>query len=375
MFGKQGRYSLFPEGLIREIENLTSHKQKMLAAASHLFEYGVACIPIAQLASKANRAQALSELDDEISIMPEFIPEHCEAGASFMDGGRVNKRKLVMGGFAALGTASSFHNKFVRDMRLLVHKYALELFRALVRLPEFITKYPHADTYKLEQIIDRLMVRPIGDTPSAEAWHRDSSPQAALLDLIFGGWVNFSQHVQHFSCQLKSHHSAEGSSVSKVGFSPIHDKALLAELAASKSLIAVNPGEWLVFFDGIVHEINARKQKEVSARQFLGWRLTQEDAPLMGAEALEEVLSTGAIVPMKSGQMPPMYAKLHIVNWVRPLETWSVEAIRPDLLEEVRVAGTWRTLVPRYMPSLEDLDAVWTPYEAHEKELLYPNPI
>ena len=347
----------------------------MLAAASHLFKYGVVCIPIAQLASIADRAQALRELDDEISIMPEFIPEHCEAGASFTDGGRVNKRKLVMGGFAALGTASSFHNKFVRDMRLLVHTYAIELFRELVRMPEFIAKYPHADTYKLEQIIDRLMVRAIGDMPSAEAWHRDSSPQAALLDLIFGGWVNFSQHVQLFSCQLKSHHSAEGSSVSKVGFSPIRDKALLVELAASKSLITVNPGEWLVFFDGIVHEINAKKQQEVSARLFIGMRLTQEDAPLMGAEKLEEVLSTGAIVSMKSGQMPPMYAKLHIVNWVRQLETWSVEAIRPDLLEEVRVAGTWRTLVPRYMPSLEDLDAVWTPYEAHEKELLYPKPM
>lgn len=197
--------------------------------ARHLFKYGVVSLPIVQLGTAAARQEALEKLDAVIlTEMPEFNPAYIDTKHPEHDGGPV---RLVMGGFAALGTASSFHNTFVRWMRMLVHTDGFELFRALVQLPEFVERYPHASTYKLEQLIDRLLIRAAGDTASAEAWHRDSSPEAKPLDLIFGGFLNFSQHAQHFSCQLKSHHSAEGSSVSRVGFNPINGKDLKASLA------------------------------------------------------------------------------------------------------------------------------------------------
>jgi hypothetical protein len=40
----------------------------------------------------------------------------------------------------------------------------------------------------------------------------------------------------------------------------------------------------------------------------------------------------GAIIRMKSGQLPCMYAKLHLGNWVKQLEEFSAAAFPPDML-------------------------------------------
>lgn len=344
------------------------------ALARELFISGVVCVPVAELATAAARRLAIAELDHEITNFPEFKREYRRDGAEVRDVGKpVDKRPLVMGGFAALGTASSFHNMFVRKMRLLMYEYAKRLFQALVSLPEFVERYPRPSEYMLEELIDRLMIRSIGLSPSAESWHKDSSPDSLPDDLIFGGWVNFSQFIQKFSCQLNS----QFSSTERVGYAPIRDKELKAQLNATKTIVSINPGEWVVFFDRIDHEIVAKPQREVVLRLFIGMRLTRSAAPLMGEARLREVLATGAIVPMKSGQLPPMYAKLHIVNWAERLEAWSVDAIRGDLLVEVRskTTGKWRTLVPRFMPSLEELDEPFPAYRDNETRILFPQPL
>lgn len=131
-----------------------------------------------------------------------------------------------------------------------------------------------------------------------------------------------------------------------------------------------------MFSDTVVHEIVSKKLQYVSMRQFFGWRLTTTDSYLLG-EGFETMMHEGAIIPLKSGQLPSMYAKLHLVNWVKQLEQFSLAAIRPELLQEVTVAGIKRTLVPRYMPSLTALGVrdKYQPYSAEELEIFKPAPL
>lgn len=123
-----------------------------------------------------------------------------------------------------------------------------------------------------------------------------------------------------------------------------------------------------------MHEIFAKKVSHDVKRLFIGWRLTQEDESLMTDKKLREILSSGAIVPTKSSDLPPMWAKLHWVNWRERIQEWSIAALRPELLEEKKVPSSnqWCTIAPRYMPSLEDMDAKWVPYGDHEINILCP---
>jgi len=80
------------------------------------------------------------------------------------------------------------------------------------------------------------------------------------------------------------------------------------------------------------------------------------------------------VMPLKSGQVPPMYASLHWSNWRDRLEALSSKAIRPELLETRTVArtGVAARVVPRHMPSLETLGAKYPPYESHERRMHRP---
>ena len=148
---------------------------------------------------------------------------------------------------------------------------------------------------------------------------------------------------------------------------------MLRELKASKTEVLIPPGHLLVFADTVLHEIVSKKLTYVSMRQFLGWRLTTTDSYLLGDD-FEDHMHAGAIIRMKSGQLPCMYAKLHLVNWVKQLEEFSAAAFPPDMLQVVSVAGVKRLLVPRFLPSLEALGMrqVYDPYTAEELAIFKP---
>ena len=336
----------------------------MNALALRLLRDGVVSIPIQEISTAAQRDAALRALDLEMLNFPEFNERYVHDGGA-----------MFAAGVSALGTASSFHNLFVRRLRQQLQTHARELFQELVSLPMFEAMHQKSRDFKLEQLIDRLLVRPGRARATAEAWHRDTSPGAEPEDVIFGGWVNFSQHRQTLSCQLCSHADG-GLALDGVGLKPIKDAALNARLRASKSSVEVLPGEMLVFYDSIVYEVVAAAQKNVTSKLLTGWRLTHRDSPLMGTDRLEEVLATGAIVPLKSDQLPPMFSKQpRRLNWWSELEAWSVAAIREALLEEVRDKETraWKTLVPKFMPSLEEMDEPFKLYTVAEKRIYYPS--
>lgn len=110
-------------------------------------------------------ASVRSKLDAEVRAFPEF--HHMPAG-----------HRLVLGGFGALANASSFHNKTVRKLRVRAMNKAIEPLRTIAKTGD-----------RLEQVIDRLMIRRSGDSVTAESWHRDVCPTSEPGDRIFGGWI------------------------------------------------------------------------------------------------------------------------------------------------------------------------------------------
>jgi len=297
----------------------------------------------------ARRNAIRQELHQTLHTMPEF---------------KSPANSWVLGGFSALGNPSSFHNPFVRRMR----QYAMTEVIALME-----EMRPNKN-YKLEQVIDRLMVRPVGLSPSAESWHRDESALAYPCDQIFGGWWNFDDEDQYFSCVPGSHRGITGNR----GFSLIKDAEQKKTCESSAVRVRVPPGSIIVFYEKIVHEVIARKAKHVMLRLFLGWRLTQYDTPLYPVDMKLEMQS---VMPLKSNQIPPMYAKLHWTNWREKLEQFTTENIIPECTERKEVAsgcnkGNIHTIVHQHMRSLKEYGLPLYPkYEQVEIDMHYPKDI
>ena len=99
----------------------------------------------------------------------------------------------VQGGFGALGNPASFHNRFARDWRARALTAVVEqrVFSAVM------AAHPAGATnVRLEQLIDRMLVRRPSKRATAESWHRDEAVGCLDDDVVFGGWINFDPHPQ-----------------------------------------------------------------------------------------------------------------------------------------------------------------------------------
>ena len=269
--------------------------------------------------------------------------------------------KLVMGGFSALGNPASFHNKFVRRFRQYATVEVFSLFNCAIK--------ELGDTWNIEQIIDRMCLRPPNVVASPESWHRDEASNAAKTDKIFGGWWNFGKAWQFFSCVPGSHKGATGNA----GFRKIKPEEA-KELTPRRVSVAIPPGAIIVFYEKIVHEVVSKKSNFPMYRLFLGWRLTQASSPLYPIESL---LRSQAVMPLKSGQIPPMYAKLHWTNWTDRIVEFSKTV--QDVCKETKImqtgqrAGTAFTIVHQHMKSLEAYGlSMYPPYTDPEIALHRP---
>lgn len=309
----------------------------MAEQLKQLKEDGYVVIPAPAFDARKKREEARSIAIYVLSNMPEFKDT------------KAIDEPFVLGGFAALGNASAFHNNFVRLMRQYAMVEVLPLFRHMAA---------GDPTVRLEQIIDRMLYRAKGDQATAESWHRDESTTATPTDTIFGGWWNLDDTDQSFSCVPGTHKGVMGNS----GFATIKDKEAKKALKAKAVTVRIPPGHILVFYERIVHEVVSQKAKATMYRLFLGWRLTHETTPLI--PDLEERLRKKAVMPLKSGQTPPMYALLHWTNWRSKIVAFS-DGIRDlDEFKEVRVVGSGEEkgkayhIVRRFMPSLEGVAAL-----------------
>lgn len=269
--------------------------------------------------------------------------------------------RYVMGGFSALGNPGSFHNPLVRKLRQWCMATLMPVFSELCKLLE-------RPDYKLEQIVDRMMFRPAGAKPSHESWHRDEAPSADPDDLTFGGWINLDDSDQFFSCVPETHHVQRGTT----GFGKI-DGAIYA---SDKACYRVPSGSIVLFYEHIVHEVVSRAAKHDMYRLFLGWRLTTSTEPLI--LSLDRRLETQAIMPLKSQQMPPMYAALHWINWRNKLQDWATRALVDVCLVKRQVLsgrdrGKQFTVPRRHMKSLRGSGLPrYRRYASHERAILRP---
>ena len=204
-----------------------------------------------QVLDEKGREVIYRKLQGFLQNAPEFSPEFCdgtldaELQEQFPNVRECDRRALHVGSFGALNTSSSFHNPPVRFLRLFVHEHAKKTIVSAfkgngIQIPD-----------NFHQVIDRVGVRTKGQKPTSESWHRDESRFAYDGDMVFGGWVNLSDHSEYFSCVPGTQQPGKNR-----GFAPIRDAAEIAAAKAGKVLVEVLPGHLLNNVETIVQEVN-----------------------------------------------------------------------------------------------------------------------
>lgn len=376
---------------------------------------GVIVIPFADAATLA---QLRAELAEYVDSMPEYKPAGLNPnpyapkeeifepvpGAFRKDAG-YNPSTFdndaffpVEGGFAAMGNPSSFHNPFVRKLRMAAHVAVLES-----------GVIPVAADENFEQVADRLMIRRSGKNPTAEAWHRDEAKFAVPGDTVYGGWVNLdTDRSQVFSMVPFSANEVAGQNN---GFARIEESKHV-DLVRYSFQTVVPPGYILIFNERTIHEVVARPLKSLETRGrtgsqlarcrlFFGWRTTKSTTPI--TPNLDARLEMQEALPIKSGQHvhpnpppgapvdypgpPAMYSKLHPTNFplllkrlashLKPAAT-QLYMYQPGGKQAQRFPNG--LVAPKlFMPSLRELSEVdssiqmYPAYSDEEKSILFPS--
>jgi len=225
---------------------------------------------------------------------------------------------------------------------------------------------------KFEQIIDRFKHQTKNKKIASENYHRDESP-CSDGDEIFGGWINLDLTSQYFAGCPGTHKSIHQQN----GFAQI-TKEQYKEYAKMEQLIEIPPGNIFIFYEHMVHKVYRSKNKVVD-RLFMGWRLTKSDECIHGNKQLIQMLNDKAVIPLKSGQMPPMYARLHLTNWVEKIVDFTKvmheKCIETKEIKSGKKAGVYR-IVHRFMRSLKELDMdIYPAYTEAEIKILIPHKV
>ena len=296
----------------------------------------------------------------------------------------------ALGGFAAFGNPASFHNPYVRKQRLTTREAVLPLFETIIRLM-------HNDEQrvktKFQMIPDRMLYRNRSQAPSAESWHRDVTPAKYLNsgDEMYGGWLNLDLTQNQYFSFVQGSHLGVNLLELREGFASLSPEAIKM-VKPYKSRIAVPPGYALVFPQYILHEVVSNRTKYDMMRIFMGWRTTTSDGFLV--PATRERMETQGIIPLPSGQEPPMYASNHgsffrhkafrpiyDVDWKVSTIGWSNETFKENGPTGVPITINHKgkgdkpdyRLVPRYMSSLKNYGLqMYPPYTKEELDLYLP---
>lgn len=333
--------------------------------ATQLFEDGVVVISSDFLLQNLNHYR--SEFDSTIKQFPEF---KIHPGLDEIIKDTTDKiSRYSLGGTSFVGNPSVFHAPFFRKMRETVMFIAIEqLFY------NYKQKYLHS-SYNIEQIIDRIMIRPPGDVATAEVWHRDESPKSDVLngDLTFGGWINYDNESQYFSCVKGSHKNLDVTKRdSKKGFHKV-DKADIPKYKANKCLVEIPPASIIIFIEDLVHEIFNSKnaiKPYTSIRQFFGWRLTKhKNQSIHGNNELRTMLNNQSVIPLKSGQIPAVYPKTCVI--------YTVQRARKDkFIEEALIRPDIIDIKTRSIKSLKEINVnMYEDYLEREIQMLFSNRI
>lgn len=255
------------------------------------------------------RKQWVESMKHAVDNTPEFVEQHYREGGT-REGQRrslfdMTQTNIAAGGFAALNHPSSFHNQFVRSLRMRAHGEVV--FRDLFGMTN--NNGANRGSTHLEQVVDRMMVRRSQQTPTSEAWHRDVAVGTRPGDRVFGGWINLNSYDQYFSCVLGSAHERRDPT-DPVGFATIPE-AKHPEIVARSSKVVIPPGHMIVFNEDTIHEVANNTNTTTLLRLFTGWRLSrwepfgQTPEPLI--VDLDRRLRDQEGMPLKSGQHKHYY--------------------------------------------------------------------
>ena len=383
---------------------LKSERQKLIAYFNSMPEYKNGCVDGVQQGGQMPQPYAKGEEEDEPD--PETFTKDSSLSPSTFDN---DGFAPVEGGFAGMGNPSSYHNRFVRDLRMAAHVAVVES-----------GVIPVKENENLEQEACRLMVRRSYKTPTAETWHRDEAIFAKDGDTIYGGWVNLDlERDQIFSMVPYTAYDDDVKTMNN-GFNKISVSEHLGLVQRSVE-VRVPPGHILIFNERTIHEVFAvplRKcdvdglsgSQVARCRLFMGWRTTTDTKPI--TPNLEARLDKQEALPLKSGQHvhprppqgfgvddfqkvypgkfypgpPPMYSALHLTNnplllkkLASHLKTACTEIItyRNNGKQAKRYPNGLRAPI-LYMPSLYELnkrDPTITMYPAYteaERSILRP---
>jgi hypothetical protein len=253
--------------------------------------------------SDKERWDFVQSMQHAVDNTPEFAEQTWREGGSRAGEKRslfeMTQTNIAAGGFAALNHPSSFHNQFVRSLRMHVHGQAVfgDFFGMGTE------EGANSESTHLEQVIDRMMIRRSNQAPTAEAWHRDVAVGTRKDDRVFGGWINLNNFDQTFSCVLGSSHEKRDAS-DPVGFATI-DSVHHPQVVARSSKVVIPSGCMIVFNEDTIHEVSSSTQITSLLRLFTGWRLSrwnvrEEPEPLI--VDLDRRLKDQEGMPLKSGQ-------------------------------------------------------------------------
>lgn len=310
-------------------------KNKILSNVEELCRKGITTIPVL---NKDELKEFQEKFDQTLINFPEYQrnPKNSKQTPSG------NQIVYVLGGFSALGNPASFHNPFVRKLRIRCWKETIKLFN------KYISNYHDKDlrkNYKIEVLFDRMMFRQKGQKAVEEAWHRDVMPKDLILktDEIYGGWINLDSTDQYFSCIPGSHlgirqrdipsgfdtmikrESAKAIEKYKEEYNNIKDPKdkekfilkkinnILNEVSKYRHKFIVPPGHIVIFPQYIMHEVIATSAKTDMRRLFLGWRMTTSDKSLLDNDRF---MKNQEVVPLPGGMIPPMYSLNHGSNFL-----------------------------------------------------------
>ena len=249
--------------------------------------------------------------------------------------------RFVCGGTAFVGTPSVFHSMETRRWH---HETAAMLMPMIQEMAE----QSEIPDVKLARILfDRIQIRPAGESPMAESFHRDlpgMEEDEGEEEICVGGFQNCDDADQKF-CGIKGSHLMDpppGTGFAKIDKQgqKIYAQMLAAQAnqedTDSKGKIIVPPGHLILFVNamrvngkrgGLVHAVNAAKVRYTSVKIFFGFRLTTADTTGMvgmdkkrlSFEELEQRMRDNDVIPLGSGQTPAFYPGMyHVIPKLLP---------------------------------------------------------
>lgn len=275
---------------------------------------------------------------------------------------------LTMGGFAALATPHSFHIQPVRKLCSFIDQnVAPKVFHEYLKTPGNL----------IAQHKDRTLHRTPSQTPSKESWHRDESP-GNDKGVIFGGWVNLSTTSDTMSLCPRTHSPSGSLEDSSNGFATI-PKEQHAHYKSISKRVEVKPGQWILFYENIVHEVFAptpkvRKQRGLLTRLFVGYELTTRTTVL--DPNLMDTLKNLQTPRIKSGQQPRVYSRMHALFHLDKVVDWSLNVQDRHCFQHTVKSGQRKGQVFRIAkpcPSRDGFPSLCEPYTEQELAMFVPH--